>query len=120
MKEASLGVLRSGAEDKDAPLEPVRRNPDLWEIRWAPKPAGRRRLGEFRMYHAEPGGNPDIVALRFHRKETFPALNRNEQDQAIEDTQDAEIDEAGKRHRVGEPNRWGHTTRCVTCVEPIN
>ena len=59
MKRAARGLLRS-AED----LVPVRLHPTLWELRWS------LSVGEFRLYHAEPGTRPEMVALRFHQKDT--------------------------------------------------
>ena len=106
LRRAAEGKLRLGLEDGDV-LEPVRRNPDLWEIKWK---KGKR--GELRLYHAEPGADPSFVGLRFHRKST--AGNAA----AIAAAQNDEMDEAGRRYADGVKVRWGHATDCADCLHP--
>lgn len=105
VRRAAAGKLRLGLDDGDL-LEPVRRNPDLWEIKWK-----RGKRGEFRLYHAEPGNAPDLVGLRFHAKDT----SSNDADQ-IERLQNAEMDEAGRRFVDGLKDRWGHAPGCHDCA----
>jgi hypothetical protein len=102
MRAAARGGL---ANDPDE-FEPVRRQPELWEIKWK-----FRKVGEFRMYHAEPMSDPELVALRFHEKET-EGLTPDE----IEALQDAEMDLAGDRYEAGENRRWGHSSACGDCL----
>lgn len=101
MRAGAKGELRDGSE-----LEPVRRYPPLWEIKWK---LGKR--GELRLYHAEPGAAPDLVALRFHEKDT----SSHDPDR-IEALQDAEMDEAERRHDDGVNRRWGHRHPCANCL----
>lgn len=109
-----LGRMRSAAKgnvpDNPRIVEPVRRNPDLWELKW-----DFAKLGKFRMYHAEPGSNPDMVALRFHLKDTS-----SKDDDVVERLQNAEMDTAGERFTSGVKSRWGHVQRgCTHCVSNI-
>ena len=104
LKAAARGRL---PDDSDL-FEPARRQPMLWEIKWK-----LGRLGEFRMYHAEPGHDPDLVALRFHRKRTTE-LSAVE----IAELQDQEMDLAAERFVAGEPSRWGHGRSCGDCLHP--
>jgi hypothetical protein len=106
MRNAARGRIALG--DKD--LVPVRTHPELWELRWS-----LGKLGKFRMYHAEPGSDPDLVALRFHRK------NDSSNDAVeIHRLQQEEIDEAAKRYGDGVKIRWGHVvTVCRACVADI-
>jgi len=106
---AAIGELRLGLEDGEV-LEPIRRNPELWEIKW--KYGKGKTKAEYRLYHAEPGRTPPLVGLRFHQKETTGSSAD------IEDAQNAEIDKAGKRFRDGAPRAWGHTRNCTNCVTP--
>lgn len=87
-------------------LEPVRVHPELWEIKWKP-----RKLGEFRMYHAEPGGDPELVGLRFHRKDV-----RSGDRVVIRAAQEAEMALAATRYSDGVSDRWGHERSCRECV----
>lgn len=106
MRNAARGRIALG--DKD--LVPVRTHPELWELRWS-----LRKLGKFRMYHAEPGGEPDLVALRFHRKD-----DSSNDVAEIHRLQQEEIDEATKRYGDGVKIRWGHVvTVCRACVADI-
>lgn len=101
MRAAAVGGLR-GADE----LEPVRRHPLLWEIKWK---TGSAR--DHRLYHSEPGGSPDMVALRFHRKDVSSGDAAT-----IEAAQEVEMDEAGWRHGDGVKNQWGHSTSCAHCL----
>lgn len=105
VRRAAAGKLRLGLDDADE-LEPVRRNPDLWEIKWK-----RGKQGEFRLYHAERGDSPDMVGLRFHAKDT----TSNDAGE-IARRQNLEMDEAGRRFSDGVTDRWGHTAPCRDCV----
>lgn len=108
---AFLGRMRAAAhgdlpQTKDD-LEPVRDDPRLWEIKWKLK-----KRGEYRLYHAEPGAAPELVALRFHRKDTS-----GPQDD-IDARQDAEIAVASRRYAEGATSRWGHAASgCTECLD---
>lgn len=103
VRAAGRGQLRD-SED----LVPVRTQPELWELRW--KPHGV----DLRMYHAEPGGDPAMVGLLFHRK-TVDGLNGLQ----IEAAQDAKMDEAATRLTSGRHALWGHSRRgCQECIVP--
>ena len=105
-----LGRMRAAARgelpDDSDEVDPVRAQPALWEIRWH-----FGGVGEFRMYHAEPGGVPDMVALRFHRKDTS-----SDDSKSITRLQNIEIDTAASRYEAGVNFRWGHRKRCAECV----
>lgn len=101
MKAARKGELADGAE-----VVPVQTQPVLWEVRWQ-----FGKDGEYRLYHAEPGGKPDFVALRFHRKDTS-----SEDPKTIEDLQNAEMAIAASRYVDGAGARWGHGRRCSNCL----
>lgn len=102
MRAAARGQL---ADNRDE-FEPVKTQPELWELKWK-----FRRVGEFRLYHAEPAANPDMVALRFHEKQT-EGLTADE----IEAEQDREMEVAADRFRTGESRRWGHRPGCQHCL----
>lgn len=104
MRFAARGRLRDGDL-----LEPVRLDPALWEIKWR-----MRREGEFRLYHAEPNGDPALVALRFHRKSTEGNAD------AIRGAQEEEMTLAGARYAEGAKNSWGHARRCTQCLAVID
>lgn len=103
MRAAQRGEICDAAD-----LVPVRSAPTLWELRW-----DFRRAGEYRMYHAEPLTGPDLVALRFHRKDTTPGTQ-----DAIDAQQDREMAKAGKRYGDGKDRLWGHRRRCRDCLDP--
>lgn len=105
LRNAARGQLPENQEDV---IEPVRLHPELWEIKWKLKPKSL-----LRMYHVEPDGKPELVALRFHLKVTD-----NLTDKQIEDLQDKEMDVAHDRASDGEPNRWGHKRGCTGCLLP--
>lgn len=106
MRIAARGRIALG--DKD--FIPVRTHPEMWELRWS-----LRRLGKFRMYHAEPGGDPDLVALRFHRKDDSSGDGAE-----IDRLQQAEMDRAADRYGDWVKIRWGHVaTVCHACVADI-
>lgn len=106
VRNAAKGLLP--VDDKG--LVPVRRNPDLWELKWK-----LGRLGQFRMYHAEPGGDPAMVGLVFHRKDV-PGADADE----IEQLQNREMDRAGKLYGEWVNVLWGHQSKCCThCVADI-
>lgn len=89
-------------------LSPIRSRPDLWELRWS-----FRRVGEFRMYHAEPGARPALVGLVFHRKDV-DGLD----DDQVRAAQQSWMDRAAERHRHGADERWGHVPRrCPECLD---
>lgn len=85
-------------------LEPVRLDPQLWEMKWKFK----KRL--FRLYHAEPTGQPQFVALRFHQKDTSSG-----DDATIQRLQDLEIELASERYDNGQSASWGHRKGCSHC-----
>ncbi len=100
MKAAASGRLR-GADE----LEPVRTQPELWEIKWKEK-----KNVQLRLYHAEPGRSPDLVALHFHCKDV------SDQDR-IKERQEAAMQVAADRHYEGAPRVWGHRKRdCRHCL----
>ncbi|MFE5293008.1 hypothetical protein ACFQ8T_12575 [Isoptericola sp. NPDC056618] len=103
MRAAGLGHL---ADDPDE-FCPVRSQPELWEMKWKFK-----RMGEYRLYHAEPGRSPDLVALRFHRKDTDRFASSTE----INQRQNVEMELAAARYEAGEDHRWGHTRGCGDCL----
>src|SRR5665647_2330987 len=103
MRAAQRGEICDAAD-----LVPVRSAPTLWELRW-----DFRKAGEYWMYHAEPLTGPDLVALRFHRKDTTPGTQ-----DAIDAQQDREMAKAGKRYGDGKDRLWGHRRRCRDCLDP--
>lgn len=111
------GRLRNAArgqlpENQDGVIEPVRRHPELWEIKWTLKLKPKRRE-LLRLYHFEPEGKPELVALRFHRKVTDGII-----DEQIEALQEAEMDVAHERALEGKDDLWGHKRRCTGCLLP--
>jgi hypothetical protein len=102
MKAAASGRLAENVDE----FEPVRRQPELWELKWKFK-----RVGEFRLYHAEPGENPELVALRFHQKETEGLTPED-----IQARQNDQMDLAADRYTSGETRRWGHRRGCTDCL----
>jgi len=102
-RRAASGMLRSASD-----LVPVRLHPMLWELRWR-----LGRVGEFRMYHAEPGADPDLVALRFHHKDTSGSTQGE-----IDSVQEGEMDVAQARYERRSTDRWGHTRGCTGCLHP--
>jgi hypothetical protein len=105
IKFAARGELRSGADGEEL-VAPVRRDPHVWEIRWK---VGRQ--GEYRLYHAEPTANPQLVALRFHEKDT----SSGDAD-TIDALQEVEMDEAARRYKEGVNRKWGHRKSCADCI----
>ena len=102
-RRAASGKLRSASD-----LVPVRLHPVLWELRWT-----LGRVGEFRMYHAEPGVDPELVALRFHRKDTSGSTQGE-----VDSAQESEMDVAQARYQRRAVERWGHTGDCTDCLHP--
>lgn len=103
LRRAARGELTIDPQE----FVPVRRDPDLWEIKWK-----FRGMQEFRLYHAEPASTPDLVALRFHLKE-IDGLTPDE----IEERQEAEMDLASSRYGAHATRRWGHRRRsCDNCL----
>lgn len=103
-----IGMMRAAArgELRDSPdLDPVRRHPDLWELRWK-----FPRQKAYRMYFSEPGGEPDLVAHRFHLKDVSGTPDE------IEAKQNDEMDCAQRRAEDGRAARWGHSTGCTQCI----
>lgn len=103
LRAAARGELPTGLDDHDL-LEPVRRQPELWELKWKVR-RKKKQHGELRMYHAEPrDGNPDLVGLKFHIKDLRGGS------QAIESAQNAEMDTAADRYTdtAARRSRWGH------------
>lgn len=105
LRAAAHGELRSGGNNRE-PVGPVRLNPAVWEIRWK---LGKQ--GEFRLYHAEPNDDPQLVALRFHEKDS----SSNDAD-IIDDLQEQEMGLAATRYGDGVNNRWGHVKGCQDCL----
>lgn len=103
MRTAARGETPSTRDE----FEPVRRYPGvLFELKWR-----FRRRGEYRMYHSEPGSNPDLVALHFHQK-VIESLT----DQEIEDAQETAMDLAEDRRKDKKTRRWGHVSACRHCL----
>lgn len=89
-------------------LEPIRDVPTLWELKWK-----LGRLGEYRLYHAEPAADPELVALRFHAKDVSGVTQA-----IIDEAQDVEIGVAAQRYDDGVKNSWGHRKGCTDCLNP--
>lgn len=103
IETAARGRLLAGNRDE---FEAVRQNPGLWEHKWK-----KTRLGEFRLYHAEPATEPGLVLLRFHRKELEPRDGLD-----IDKLQERCMDEAQDRYDDGADSAWGHVeTACAQC-----
>lgn len=105
LRNAARGRLPENRKDV---IEPVRLHPALWEIKWKLKP---KRL--LRMYHVEPGGQPELVALRFHQK-----LTKDLTDQQVQELQEEEMDVAHARVLGGQSSSWGHKRKCTGCLLP--
>ena len=105
LKAAARGQLRGKPKLKPAWTPP---SPELWELAWSYK---GRAAAEYRMYHSEPEGEPQLVGLRFHRKDLSDET-------LIGQRQEHEMRTAGKRHVDGERVRWGHRVKsCDACLE---
>lgn len=91
LRAACRGDLLIGDE-----LVPLRRDPEMWEIRWSFSGA------KWRMYHGEPpeiaGG---LLALLFHEKETSGTSAD------ITHAQNVFIHQARLRYVTGRPRHWG-------------
>lgn len=90
---AAAGEIDEFDEDS---LAPIRRDPDIYELRW-------RELGTLiRQYHGEPPSLPDaLVNLHLHIKRvspTSPALTQ--------DMQNIQISYAQLRYRGGASRGW--------------
>lgn len=87
-------------------LEPVATQPDLWELKLH---EGKR--WQFRFYHAEPGSDPDIVVLLFHRKVT------DGPSETVTVEQNRQMARASRRYKDGLGARWGHKRPdCPGCL----
>ncbi|MEN2739531.1 hypothetical protein ABCS02_17205 [Microbacterium sp. X-17] len=77
-------------------LVPIRRDPDLYELRW-------NELGTLiRQYHGEPPSRPEVlVNLHLHIKRISPTSEA-----VTEDLQNIEISHALMRYRGGESRSW--------------
>lgn len=84
---AADGLIDDGDDEL---LDAIRRNPDVWELRW-------NFDGVLvRQYHAEPAEAPsELIDLHAHIKEIFP----NDQ-QAIDDSQDVQISQGLFRYKI--------------------
>ncbi|MFE4468915.1 hypothetical protein ACFRFH_08860 [Leifsonia sp. NPDC056824] len=91
---AAAGDLDEFDEDS---LKPIRRDPDLYELRWD-------ELGTLvRQYHGEPPTLPeDLINLHLHIKHISPTS------QALtDDLQNQQISHAIMRYKGGESRNWG-------------
>lgn len=110
---AILGRMRAMArgrlpEGNPPALSPVVSQPDLFELRWK---FVKEKNALVRAYHGEPG-DPDVVVVCIHRKETdVPVVRQRE-------LQNAMMEEGQRRFTVGEQCRWGHTKACPHCLDP--
>ncbi|TFH51791.1 hypothetical protein E4J66_10755 [Actinomyces viscosus] len=95
-------------EESPSALSPVVSQPDLFELRWKFVDA---RNALVRAYHGEPG-DPDVVVVCIHRKETNVAVVKQRE------LQNAVMAEGQRRFTVGEQCRWGHTRVCSHCLDP--
>ena len=110
---AILGRMRAMARgrlpEEDPPaLSPVVSQPDLFELRWT---FDKERNAKVRAYHGEPG-EPDVVIVYIHRKETDVPADRQRQ------LQNQAMKEGQRRLDVGEECKWCHTQGCSHCLEP--
>ena len=81
-------------------IKPIRRDPEMWELRWSEAGA------LIRQYHAEPSELPRcLVRLHVHLKE----IARTEPETTH--LQDIEISWAMLRYRAGESSLWGYGER---------
>ncbi len=87
LQRAAAGQLGvAGVE----PAQPVRSQPELWEIRWA---FDSRQL---RLYHAEPASHPQVLLeLKYHWK-VWQGLAASD----IEARQNQQMSEAAQRYRL--------------------
>ncbi len=92
LRRAAAGTLRGRS------WEPVRRDPELWELRWSWDDGSLLR-GHFH----EPMSEPDSTILaKVHQKE----VAKGDESQTTR-LQDAEMDAAGIRIRREQHYRWG-------------
>ena len=94
--QAAAGQLVEGDEDDFVNIKPVRRDPDLFELRWS-------LFGKhLRQYHAEPKRFPRLlVDLHLHIKHIdYKSRRRTTRAQEIE------ISYALFRYRVGDSQEW--------------
>ena len=87
-------------------LSPVVSQPDLFELRWK---FAKEKNAAVRAYHGEPG-DPDVVVVRIHRKETDVPVARQRE------LQNEVMEEGQRRFTVGEQCNWGHTRACLHCL----
>ena len=110
---AILGRMRAMArgqlpEGNPPALSPVVSQPDLFELRWK---FAKEKNAAVRAYHGEPG-DPDVVVVRIHRKETDAPVARQRE------LQNAVMEEGQRRFVAGEQCQWGHTRACSHCLDP--
>lgn len=87
MEAASLGRLEDSGDER-TPIKPIRRNPEIFEIR-------HKALSKpLRFYHGEPGELPDsLVQLHRHIKSGT--------------SQESHVLHAVQRYLAGRPSQWG-------------
>ncbi len=93
-------------EENPPALSPVVSQPDLFELRWK---FAKEKNAAVRAYHGEPG-DPDVVVVRIHRKETDVPVARQRE------LQNEVMEEGQRRFTVGEQCNWGHTRACLHCL----
>jgi hypothetical protein len=89
---AASGQIQIGDEGK---LRPIRRDPDLYELKW------KLLSKAVRQYHAEPPQYPDdLVKLHIHIK------SMRKTSAGTRAAQDMEISQAQLRYVTGESSEW--------------
>lgn len=100
-QRAQDGLLTEGTEGNkkaSTDLKPIRKDPEVWELRW-PLP----HHAPLRQYHAEPTTEPALLlVLKVHLKDLTSADSAT-----ISASQNAEIAEARSRYFRGRGDRWG-------------
>ena len=93
---AANGAIVEGEDEGYASLKPIRRDPDLFELRWY-------MFGKHvRQYHAEPPEMPiKLIDLHLHLKTIVPR-----DDAATRSAQDEEISWAQMRYFGGKSRQW--------------